>query len=118
MYKLASEFIQESGIWSAGWGWRKEPAAVISFQVRKDNQGRERVFRCVKKFTRRVPAKIFFDRSRTPCKILMYRNTVLEVIGDENLLQLWIETQEGINKNDDPFLGVDYGAEEVRKQTR
>lgn len=105
MYKGVSKFMQRSGIWSAGYGCRdKEPTTVICFWKRNDNQGQERVFRFVKKFTTKERAESFFDESEAPFKAMVYRGEILHATGDMTLVMQWRETQKGVNRDIDPFL--------------
>lgn len=112
MYSRASQFIQGSGIWSAGCGPRPKVAAVVSFRMQNDNKGRKRIFRVVKGFTTKGQAETYLhksqalcDKSQVLCKVLIYRNKILKVVGDETVVQLWCETRGGLNRNIDPFLG-------------
>lgn len=118
MYKATSRFMVKTGlgVLSSRYGESKRKPrlvefAVVSFRVRKDNCGRERVFRYISTFFEKgmMGAEACFMKTVADFKVLVHRGEVIREEGDRVLMSTWAQTRKGVNIDADPLLASGYG---------
>jgi len=94
--------------------------AVVFFRVRKDNCGRERVFRFLKTFSEKdgKAAEACYRATVAGFKVLLRRDEVVREEGEFVLMSTWARTRAGVNIGANPLLAADYGDRELGVRAR
>jgi len=105
-----SEAVQRQVRRAADEGVKPAPWAVVGFRVGPDNAGRRRVFRRVWTFRDKGKASTAFYGPAHGCtyRALVENGNRVAECGDISLVNEWLGTRRGVNKNADPFLAGTY----------